>query len=342
MHKYLKEIAEFIDGTVAGDQDIQIFGAADIADAREGDIVFAESLKLLVAAEESAASAIITIAGVPDSDKPKVIVANPRLAFAKALELFVPVSYKEDGIHPSSQIGEGTSMGENPSIGFNVYLGRNVRLGNNVWIHPFSYVGDNVSIADNSIIHPFVTVYDNVEIGSNVIIHSGTVIGADGFGYTQVGSQHYKIPQIGDVIIGDQVEIGANVTIDRARTGKTVIGKGTKIDNLVHIAHNVTIGENCIIIAQVGISGSVNVGNRVILTGQAGVKDHVSIGDDSIVCGRAGVIGDIGNGEFVSGYPARPHREQMKMHAAQQKLPGLLRTVKDLEKRIKELEDHQS
>ncbi|MHB1456727.1 MAG: UDP-3-O-(3-hydroxymyristoyl)glucosamine N-acyltransferase [Armatimonadota bacterium] len=335
----LQKLADFIDGEIIGDPDTLIIGAADISDAHEGDVVFAESPKLLEAAVESGASVIITRTELPHIDTPRINVANPRLAFAKALEAFSPVRYKENGIHPSCFIGEETVIGENPSIGYNAFVGRNVVIGNNVWIHPLAYISENVRIGDNSVIHPFVTIYDSVTIGSDVTIHSGTVIGADGFGYTRVGAQHYKIPQIGEVVIGDRVEIGANVTIDRARTGKTSIGCGTKIDNLVHVAHNVTIGENCIVIAQVGISGSVTVGDRVLLTGQAGIADHVVIGNDAIICGRAGVIGDIEQGSFVSGYPARPHREQMRMHAAQKKLPNLLRTVKELEKRIKELED---
>lgn len=335
----LEKLAELIGGEIVGDPNTIITGAADISDAHESDIVFAESTKLLEAAIESGASAIITRSDLPPINVSRINVANPRFAFAKALEAFSPVRYKEQGIHPSCFIGEGTVIGENPSIGYNAFISRNVVIGNNVWIHPLAYICENVRIGDNSIIHPFVTIYDSVTIGCGVTIHSGTVIGADGFGYTRVGSEHYKIPQIGEVTIGDHVEIGANVTIDRARTGKTSIGRGTKIDNLVHIAHNVTIGENCIVIAQVGISGSVNIGDRVLLTGQAGVVDHVTIGNDAIVCGRAGVIGDIEPGSFVSGYPARPHREQMRMHAAQKKLPSLIRTVKELEKRIKELED---
>jgi UDP-3-O-[3-hydroxymyristoyl] glucosamine N-acyltransferase len=335
----LNKLAELINGSIIGDPNTLITGAADVSDAREGDIVFVESQKLLESAIESGASAIITNTQMPHVDVPRIIVDNPRYAFAKTLEAFAPVRYKEHGIHPTSFIGEGTVIGENPSIGYNAFISRNVVIGNNVWIHPLAHISENVKIGDNSVIHPFVTIYDSVTIGSNVTIHSGTVIGADGFGYTRIGAEHYKIPQIGEVIICDNVEIGANVTIDRARTGKTTIGRGTKIDNLVHIAHNVTIGENCIIIAQVGVSGSVTIGDRVLLTGQAGVVDHVKIGDDAIICGRAGVIGDIEPGSFVSGYPARPHREQMRMHAAQKKLPNLLRTVKELEKRIKELED---
>lgn len=335
----LQKLAELIDGEVVGDPCVTVCGAADISDAHEGDIVFVESPKLLESATGCGASAIITRHDIPDIATPRINVANPRYAFARVLEVFSPVRYREQGAHPSSYIGEGTELGDNHSIGYNAYIGRNVKIGDNVWIHPHVYISENVRIGDNSIIHPFVTVCDAVTIGGNVIIHSGTVIGADGFGYTKVGSEHYKIPQIGEVIIGDSVEIGANVTIDRARTGKTEIGRGTKIDNLVHIAHNVSIGEDCIIIAQVGISGSVTIGDRVLLAGQAGVVDHVVIGDDAIICARAGVIGDIESGSFVSGYPARPHREQMRMHAAQKKLPRLLRTVKELEKRIKELED---
>lgn len=338
----LQKLAEFIGGEIAGDPNVMIMGAADISDAHEGDIVFAESPKLLEAAVDCGASAIITRAELPPIDLSRINVANPRYAFAKALEALSPIRYKESGIHPSCFIGEGSLIGADCSIGYNAFVGRNVVIGDNVWIHPLAYISENVRIGNNSVIHPFVTIYDSVTIGCDVTVHAGTVIGADGFGYTRVGTEHYKIPQIGEVIIGDRVEIGANVTIDRARTGRTTIGCGTKIDNLVHIAHNVTIGENCIVIAQVGISGSVTIGDRALLTGQAGVADHVTIGDDAIVCGRAGVIGDIEPGSFVSGYPARPHREQMRMHAAQKKLPNLLRTVKELEKRVRELEDRSN
>lgn len=338
----LQKLAELIDGEVIGNNSTIITGIADIQDAVEGDVVFAESQKLLDAAVESKASAIITLPSLPPINLPRINCSNPRYAFAKALEVFVPKRFKQNGINPNSFIGENVQIGNNPSIGYGAYIGSNTIIGSNVWIHPHTYIGEDVEIGDNSIIHPFVAIYDSVTIKNNVIIHSGTVIGADGFGYTRIANKHYKIPQIGKVIIGDDVEIGANVTIDRARTGKMQIGRGTKIDNLVHIAHNVVIGEDCIIVAQVGISGSVNIGNRVMLTGQAGVIDHVVIGDDAILCGRAGVIGNIEAGSFVSGYPARPHKEQMKLHAAQKKLPSLLRTIKDLEHRIKELEDRDN
>ena len=338
MWKSLKELAELVEGDLEGDPKLRISGVADIADAQEGDIVFAETPRFLEEARKSQASAIIAYRDARNSGKPTIAVANPRYAFARVLEVFSPPKTRESGIHPTSIVGQGASIGDNPSIGFNVCIGRNTSIGSDAWIYPLVFIGDNVRLGDNCIIYPLVAIHDGATIGNDVIVHSGAVIGADGFGYTKVGGGHYKMPQIGTVVIGDDVEIGANVTIDRARTGKTVIGRGTKIDNLVHIAHNVKIGENCIVVAQVGISGSVDIGDRVVLAGQAGLKDHITVGDDTVICARAGVIGNIGSGEFVSGYPARPHKEQMRIQAAQQRLPALLRLVKDLERRIRELE----
>ena len=338
MWKSLRDLAELVGGEIKGDPEVKITGAADIADAVEGDIVFAESPKYIEEVRNTSASAIIAFKGAKDSGKPMITVANPRYAFADVLNAFSPVRRREPGVHPTALISSGTTIGEDPSIGYNSYFGENTEIGNNALIYPLVYVGDNVSIGNNCILHPFVSIIGDVTIGDNVIIHSGTVIGSDGFGYINVSGKQFKMPQIGSVVIGDDVEIGANCTIDRARTGKTQIGSGTKIDNLVHIAHNVTIGENCIIVAQVGVSGSVTLGDRVVIAGQAGVKDHVVVGNDTIVCARAGIIGDVDPGSFVSGYPARPHREQMRALAVQQKIPNLLKQVKELEKRIAELE----
>lgn len=335
----LGSLAKKVGGEVIGDPEVEITGAADIGDAVEGEIVFAENAKFLNDGARSQAAAMVVRKGVSGFDKPLLAVDDPRLAFAQILEVFAPIRRREAGIDPTARIGSDTVIGEESSIGFNAYVGCNCIIGKKVWIHPFAYIGDNVHIGDDCSVHPFASIYDDVEMGSRVTVHSGSVVGADGFGYTRVGNAHYKIPQIGSVVIGDDVEIGANTTIDRAKTGKTVIGRGTKIDNLVMIAHNNRIGEDCIIISQVGISGSVEVGDRAIITGQAGIKDHVTIGSDSVVAGRAGVFGDIAPGAFVSGYPARDHREQMKVLAAQQKLPELVRKLKDMEKRIKELEE---
>lgn len=341
MSKSLRELADLVQGDLEGDAEILITGAADISDAREGDIVFAETPKFLDAAKRSGASAVIVRSGMSDSGKPMIAVPDPRYAFAQVLRAFAPSTLPGTGIHPACNIAEGVRIGDSPSVGFNVSIGRDSALGDNVCIYPFAYIGSDVHIGSDCVIHPFVSIYDGVTLGSGVVVHSGSVIGADGFGYTKLGQEHYKMPQIGTVVIGDDVEIGANVTVDRARTGKTEIGRGTKIDNLVHIAHNTVIGQNCIIVAQVGISGSVGIGDRVVLAGQAGVKDHVTIGDDAVVCARAGVIGNIRNGEFVSGFPARPHSKQMRMQAAQNRLPELLRTIRDLQRRVEELESRR-
>lgn len=335
----LRELAEIIGGELDGDPEIVVSSASDIQDAADGSIVFAESDRHLDAACRCRAAAVIVHDRVGDGySKPLVRVTNPRLAFARVLAVFAPKEGRAPGVDPSCRIGENSRIGKSPSIGPNVYIGRDTVIGDSIRVYPFAYIGDGVTIGDNAIIHPFVSLYDGVIVGDDVTIHSGAVIGADGYGYTRVGDQHYKIPQIGAVRIGDRVEIGANTTIDRAKTGVTEIGAGTKVDNLVHIAHNVKIGENCLIIAQTGISGSVEIGDRATLTGQAGVKDHVSIGSDAICAGRAGVMGNIAPGAFVSGYPARPHRDQMKVMAAEQRLPEMMRTLKDLERRVRELE----
>ncbi len=339
MQKSLNELADMVNGELIGNPDVRISGAADIQDAKDGMIVFAESQRLLDEAIGSKASAVVTFASAERQSKPLIRVQNPRHAFAQILTIYAPHKERPEGISPDCTVGVGSVIGDNPSIGRNVQIGQSVTIGKNVFIYPFVYVGDNVRIGDDCILYPFTTVFDSVQIGNSVTIHSGTVIGADGFGYTRVADKHVKIPQIGTVVIGDDVEIGANCTIDRARTGKTIIGRGTKIDNLVHVAHNVHIGENCIIVGQVGISGSVQIGDRVLLAGQVGVVDHAIIGNDAMVGARAVVSGEIAPGSFVSGFPIRDHKEQIRIQAAQAKLPALLKTIRNLEKRVKDLED---
>ncbi len=339
VRKTLGELAALVGGEVVGDPSTEVSGAADIGDAREGDIVFAESPRHLAKALESAAVAVIAHGNASNSAKPLIRTVNPRLAFARALGALTPEPNRPVGVHSTCSVGSNFRAGSNVTVGFSVHIGDDVVLGDGVWIKPLAYIGSNVRIGSGSVIHPSVSILDNITIGRNVIIHAGAVIGADGFGYTPVGREHFKIPQVGSVMICDDVEIGANVTIDRARTGVTTIGRGTKIDNLVHIAHNATLGENCIIVGQVGISGSVSIGDGVMFGGQAGVKDHVEIGDGAMVCARSGVMGDIPAGSYVSGYPAGPHREQMRAHAALLRLPELLKTIRSLEKRIKALEE---
>lgn len=334
----LGQIAALVSGELVGDPETPILGISSIGDAKPGDVVFAESARLLQDAERSQASAVITRKNATSGTKPVVKVSNPRVAFATVLDLFSPQPEAQPGIHPSAFIDPSADIAADASIGFCARIGRNVQIGSGCVVHPFAFVGSQVTMGEGCVIHPHVTLYPHCEIGSRVVIHAGSVIGSDGFGYNFVDGQHQKVTHIGGVKIGDDVEIGANVTVDRARTGYTEIGSGTKIDNLVHVAHNVTIGRNCILVAQVGISGSVTIGNCVTLAGQAGVKDHVSIGDGSVVAARAGIISDIPEGSKIAGFPARPYGEEMRVWASVGHLPEILRQMKALQKRVDELE----
>ncbi len=332
------ELAALVDGYVEGDGATLISGISSIEDAQFGDVTYAENARLLSTAERSEASAVIAPQSSPAIQKPIIRVKNPRFAFAQVLRIFAPEPKVYKGIHPTALIGENVTLGKNVSIHANSVIGENVTIGDNTVIYPFVYIGDDVQIGNNCVIYPQVVLHDNTELGTCVVIHSGSILGTDGFGYMFIEDRHYKIPQIGRVIVGDDVEIGANVTIDRARTGCTRIGSGCKIDNLVHIGHNCTIGEHCVIVAQVGISGSVEIGKGVILAGQSGVKDHVKIGDGAIIGANTGVIGDIPAGEFVSGHYARPHHTEMRILASQKRLPEMNQRIRDLESRLASME----
>jgi len=337
----LGELASLIGGELAGPAELAITGVGDLADGRPGEIIFIGKPELLAQVEQGEAAALIVPLDVERSTKPMVRCANPRLAFALALAAFAPAPSWTCGRHPTALVAESARLGDEVSIGPFSVIEEEVVIGDQAVIGPQCFIGSGTRIGDRSLLHPQVVIHERVKLGRQVIIHSGTVIGADGFGYAPSEQGLHKIPQLGTVIIGDNVEIGANATVDRATTRATIIGRGSKIDNLVHIAHNVVIGEDCVIVGQVGISGSVRLGNRVMLAGQVGIADHVSLGDDAQVCAQAGVIGDVPSGVMVSGYPARPHREQMRAEAALRKLPELLKQVRALQHRIEELEkDH--
>ena len=334
------EIAEVVQGSIYGDPGTVICGIASIEEAKSGDITFAESPRFLETARRSLASAILAPDSAVSQGDSKVIIGveNPRLAFARLLDLFAPDSYAPRGIHPTAVLGSDLQHGELVSIGAQCVLGENVRLGKNVTLHPLCYIGNDVEIDDDSIIFPHVTILHGTKIGKRTIVHSGTVLGADGFGYMMIGGQHLKVPQIGNVLIGDDVEIGANCTIDRAKTGITSIGDGTKVDNLVHIAHNCQIGKHCLIVAQVGLAGGVHVGDYSVFAGQSGAVEQARVGARSVVAGRGVVVGEIPEGSFVSGFPARPHKEMMRQQASQARVPDLLKKMRELEKRLTELE----
>lgn len=339
MQKTLKEIAKLIDGEIVGNANIVIKGVCGIKEAKEGDITFIANPKYIPLIEETRASAIITSREITDSSKPIVRTENPSLAFAKLLSLVSPNHTKHPtGIHPTAILGKNVKLGKDVAIGAYVVIEDKVSLGNKTIIYAGCYIGHHTIIGKETLIYPNVSIRERVSIGDRVIIHSGTVVGSDGFGFATVKGIHQKIPQIGIVEIQDDVEIGANVTIDRARFDKTVIGKGTKIDNLVQIAHNVMIGENSIIVAQAGISGSTVIGKGVVLAGQAGLVGHINVGDGAIVMAQAGVTKSVPANTKVSGYPARPHDTAKEINALLHNLPRLYKKVDELKNKIQDLE----
>ncbi len=336
----LRELAERTGGKILGNKDADIKGAAGIKDAGECDITFLSDNRGITDIAGSRASAIITHESLVESvqnvrDSMNILlVDNPQYSFAKALEVLYEQRREPTGISDKSVSGSNFKKGIDVSVFPFVFIGDNVSLGDRVTIYPGVYIGNGVSIGNDSVIHPNVTIRENVAIGNAVIIHSGTVIGGDGFGYTLEKGEHYKIPQVGGVIIEDSVEIGSNVSIDRATTGHTVIGQGTKIDNLVQIAHNVSIGKKCIIVSQVGISGSVEIGDGVVLAGQVGVKDHVKIGTGAVAAGQSGITRDIPEGQVYSGMPAIPHRTWLRAQSVFARLPEYMKRLQKLENRI--------
>lgn len=338
----LRQIAELLNGSLQNaPEDVLITGVADIEDAEPGDLVFAENATFLRKALRSPATAVLTtpaLAAQIAHSKPLVLVENPRLGFLKILESFATPPPFETGIHPTAILGEGVVLGKEVSIGPYTTIGPRTHIGERVRIGAGVRIGADCFIGDDCLIYPNVVLYPNVKIGHRCILHAGCVLGSDGFGYVPTPTGLSKMPHLGIVEVGNDVEIGANTCIDRARTTATRIGGGTKIDNLVHVGHNVQIGRACLIAAQVGIAGSVKIGDGVILAGQAGIADHLAIGSKARVGAQAGVIGDVAEGETVSGYPARSHWTKMREYAAISELPHTLKRLRSLEQKIAELE----
>ena len=337
--KTLKEIAELVGGEIVGDAKIVITGVAGIQDAREGDITFLANPKYFSFLEKTGASAVITSRDIKAQAKPIIRIDNPSLAFTKVVTFILPKSEEHfKRIHKNAVIGKNVKLGLNLAIGAFVVIEDGCSIGDNTIIYPNCYVGRKSSIGSDTLIYSNVSLRENCFVGDRVIIHCGTVIGSDGFGFVAVDGIHHKIPQTGIVVVEDDVEIGANVTIDRARIDKTIIGQGTKIDNQVQIAHNVRIGKNCLIVAQVGISGSTTIGNNVILAGKVGVAGHLTVGDNSVVMGNSGVIKSLPAGSVVWGFPAKPAQEAKKISACVQILPRLFDSFKEIKNKIEELE----
>lgn len=336
------ELAALVGAEVHGDPGTYVSGVGSIDEAKSGDVVVATDDRFLDRAMTSPASCVITGIDTVCGRNGKAIIrsSDPLEAFAKALEHFRGTELLPDaGIGVGAVVEQGVSLGENVAIGANCYIGKNAALGDGCVLFPNVYIGDGVRIGEGTKIYPGAVVYAGCALGNRVILHAGAVVGADGFGYTCKGREFVKLPHAGTVEIGDDVEIGANATIDRAKTGATVIGSGTKIDNLVHIAHNCKIGKNCVIVALVGIAGSVTVGDNVTLAGQAGVKDHVTIEEGCVIAARAGVVGDLAKGSMVSGFPARDHRLEKRAQAARLHLPEILQRLRALETEVERLRE---
>jgi UDP-3-O-[3-hydroxymyristoyl] glucosamine N-acyltransferase len=336
----LSKIAALVQGNVIGDADKMISGAAPFELAGEDEITVAGHAKFLKKIGDCLAAAIIVARDAKTDAHNLVRVDNPMVAFAKILQYFHPPILPPAGIHPSAVVGPDFKCGQNVTVGPQAVIGHQVKVGDRVWLHPGVVLGDEVIIGDDVVINPNVTVQARCIIGNRVIIHAGTVIGSDGFGFAPDGKCYHKIPHTGIVQIDDDVEIGANNAIDRGTFGKTHIGRGVKTDNLVQIAHNVSVGENTILIAQVGISGSVTIGKNAILAGQAGVAGHLTIGDGAIVGPQTGVGKTVPDGQIVSsGIPEMPHRLWLRVQRLIPKLPEFSKRLRGLEKRLKRFEE---
>lgn len=338
----LSEVAEKTGGRLEGDGNVDICGVAGISEAGEGEISFIANPRYAAEAAVTKASAIIVSEDWNRTCPVALIRAkNPDEAFAKAAALFyTPPPRPAAGIHPSALVAANAEIGENVSIGGLCVIESGAKIGTGTVISPQCYIGRKSVLGEDCWLYPQVSLREEVRIGKRAVVHNGTVIGSDGFGYSVDGQgARTKIPQIGIVEIGDDVEIGANVTIDRARFGKTKIGHGVKIDNLVQIAHNVVIGDHVVIVAQVGIAGSSSIGDRVILAGQSGVAGHLHVGAGAVIGAKAAVIKDVEPGAYVLGAPAMPAAKFKRNQAGMMLLPKLKERVAELADRIRKLEE---
>lgn len=334
----LRELAELLDGEVRGDETIEITGATGISDAGEKDITFLTNSKLVKEIRMSRAAAVLVKDFVPDLAKAQVRTKNPLYAFAKLLSHFYVRRIAPGGISKNAFISGEAEIAPDVTISDFSYISGRARICSGAVIFPGVFIGEDCVIGHDCIIYPNVTIRENTVIGDRVIIHPNAVIGSDGFGYVFEDGRHNKIPQVGNVRIEDDVEIGAGATIDRATTGTTVIGRGTKIDNLVQVGHNVQVGRNVILVAQVGIGGSSSIGDGSMLGGQAGVADHASVEAGTMIAAKSGVMGEVKRGVY-GGAPIIPHREWLRAAAIFNKLPELKKRIEDLEKRLSLLEE---
>lgn len=325
------KLASIIGGKVIGAPEQVIRGVSDIKDGAPDTITFLFNPKHQELIDQTSASAVIVTDAALLNDKSGIVVENPRLAMVKVLKLFEPQNNIEKGVHATAIIHKSAKIGKDVSIGAFTVIGQNTEIANNTVIYNNVSIGDNVVIGTNTVIYPQVAIYLRTNIGNNVIVDMGTVIGSSGYGYETENDVHHKIPQIGSVIIEDDVEIGANCAIDRGTIGNTIIGQGTKLDNLVHIAHNVKIGKGCLLMGQVGIAGSAEIGDYCIFAGHAAVRDGVIIGNRAVFAAKSGVTKSLPGGKVYAGMPAREIREKNKRDAAYKQIELLKKRIQHLE-----------
>jgi UDP-3-O-[3-hydroxymyristoyl] glucosamine N-acyltransferase len=342
MNRSLDEIAALVNGVVVGDTGVRITGLNGIREAALGDLTFLGSPRYAPFLETTGASAVLVPQDyVQAAGRPLIQVQDPYTAFALVLkELETELVRHPKGVHPTAVLGTDVELGRNVALGAHVVVADGCRIGDDVVIYAGCYIGHEVCIGENSVVYPNVTIRERVRVGARCVLHSGTVLGADGFGFvTDEQGVRRKIPQVGTVVLGDDVEIGANTAIDRATCGETFIGCGTKIDNLVQIGHNVRIGENCVVSGKTGIAGSAIIGNGVTIAAQVGIAGHLEIGDNAIIAARSGVTKSVPPGKIVSGFPATDHNAERRLQASMRHLPDLARKLRALEARLQQLEE---
>ncbi len=332
-----QQIAAMVGGEVSGNPDVAVSTVAKIEEGREGAISFLANPKYTHYIYDTDSS-VVLVSRTFEPERPVkatlIKVDDPYATVAKLLQMVAQLTEPVySGIEQPSYISEGTELPDGIYVGAFAYIGKNVKLGKNVKIYPHAYVGENVIIGDDTVIKPGVRIYHGCRVGSRCIIHAGAVVGADGFGFAPVGHEYSKIPQIGNVMIEDDVEIGANTCIDRATMGSTVIRRGVKLDNLIQIAHNCEVGENTVMASQVGVAGSTKIGARCMIGGQVGFAGHISVGNDNMIGAQSGVPNNVGNGNRLMGYPAVDARIFARQAVYLKKLPELFSQVRDLEKK---------
>ena len=333
----VSEIARHVGGEIIGDASTQISGIAPADHARPGDLTYADKETYFRTADEGEASAVVVSGPFTSARKPLIRVANARVAVARLLPLFFPPEEHASGIHASAVVDASAQVDPSAHVGPNCVISAGVRLGARSVLMGGNHIGRDCQVGEDVTLFPNVLLYARTQVGNRVTVHGGTVIGSDGYGYVFDEGRHRKVLQVGNVIIHDDVEIGANAAIDRAALGSTVIGKGTKIDNLVHVAHNVVMGSHCLIMGQVGFAGSTKLGDYCVIASQSGIAGHLNLGRQATVGAKSGVMRDIPDGETVLGIPAQPDKQTKRQWVAIQKLPEMMREIRELQQKMERL-----